>query len=119
MLFFVLSRRPEHWRLLRATWLTMGSQLNQVQQDFAHLHNLLRTIGRKNNNISSNDPLRPGIPTASCAQSSAAAAAAAAAEGESGVAQQKPHGVCFDGFASMEDSNAYDYAAAAVQVSSV
>jgi hypothetical protein len=93
----------------------MGSQLNQVQQDFAHLHNLLRTIGRKNNNIS-NDTLRPGSPTASCAQSSAAAAAAAAAEGGSGVAQKKPHGVCFDGFASMEDSNAYDYAAAAVQV---
>jgi hypothetical protein len=111
----VHCHRPERWRLLRATWLTMGSQLNQVQQDFAHLHHLLRNIGRKNSNSSSNTP-RPGSPTASGTQSSAAAAAAAAAAGGCGVGQQKPHGVCFDGFASMEDSNAYDYAAAAVQV---
>jgi hypothetical protein len=109
----VQPRRPERWRLLRATWLTMGSQLNQVQQDFAQLHHLLRNIGR-NINSSSNTP-RPGSPSAqSCAQSSAAAAAAAG-EGCS-VGQQKPHGVCFDGFTSMEDSNAYAYAAAAVQV---
>jgi hypothetical protein len=99
----------------------MGSQLNQVQQDFAQLHNLLQNIGRKS---SSSRGLRPHSPTSSCTQSSlaAAAAAAAAADGsDAGQAkqqqqQQKAHGLSFDGFASMEDSTAYEYAAAAVQV---
>ncbi|WIA15450.1 hypothetical protein OEZ85_002096 [Tetradesmus obliquus] len=125
--------RPERWRLLRATWLTMGSQLNRVQEDFAHLHSLLQNIGqskgKKSSSGSSSRLQQHQSPTSSSAQSSLATAAAAAAApaGDDGCAtdaqqqqqQQQAHGPALDGFASMEDSTAYDYAAAAVQVEAV
>ncbi|KAF8057938.1 DRP3A [Scenedesmus sp. PABB004] len=90
--------RPERWRLLHATWSTMAVQLQQVQQDFRRLHDLLRGIGTRRRPAASGD--------------GAADAGGAGAD----VADARPHGVCLDGFATMEDSTAYEYAAAAVQV---
>lgn len=104
----------------------MGQQLKQVQQDFVRLHDRLRIVGAKTVVSSSSGSDNSNSSKGAAAAATGAASAATGncsgvgidgmSEGGSGGTRKKEHGLSLDGFASMEDSTAYEYAAAAVQV---